>query len=360
MIVENLSIGRVVVHEVFQRKDSQNVVPPSYGKELETLDAKALSHFERRITDAFSAQSKSVEMKIVKTDDASVVGAARHLLHATNKDFPTISNRLADALSDAQKSRGIPGGMLLVFDGKVGSEEKPFVGVIKAEMQSGFQRRRTIAQVVTEFLENIFLTPATRLYKLSLFISGDKTVTNDTEWRCFVFDSNITAARPEGAAVYFYDGFLGCAFPENGKYETAKFFDLTKEFVRSSVKDRELRRDLGDALIAFVKFDNAPTFTSQQFGETYLPLELRDPFKTFLESKKFPTYRSVVRDLSEMSGRLRRRKYKFGPDIEFSASPDAIRDHVVIIEALPAVDIAEGGASSWTRITIRRPIIEQL
>lgn len=360
MIIENLSISRVVMHEVFQRKDGPNIVPPSYGKELETLDTKALTHFGMRITDALSAQSKSIEMQIVKTGEASVLGVARQLVVATDKDFPTISNRVADALAEAQKSRGIPGGMLLVFDGKVGGDEKPFVGMIKAEMQSGFQRRHAVAKVVTEFLENIFLTPATRLYKLSLFVSDDVTVTNDTQWRCFVFDSNITAARRENAAVYFYDGFLGCAFPENGKYETAKFFDLTKEFIRSSVNDRELKRDLGDALFAFMKVDQAPTFTSQQFGEMYLPPELRDSFNRFLETKKFPTNRAVVRDISEMGGRLRRRKYKFGPDIELSVSPDAIRDGTATIEDLPAEGAGKGEIVTWTRITIRRPMTEQL
>lgn len=360
MLLENLSIGRVVMHEVFQRKEGPNVVPPSYGNQLEILDAKALNHFGMRITNALSAQSKSIEMEIVKTDDASVVGTARRLVVATDTDFPNISNQMADALADAQKSRGIPGGMLLVFDGKVGSDAKPFVGVIKAEMQSGFRRRLTAEKIVTEFLENIFLTPATRLYKLALFISDDAAVTASTSWRCFVFDSNITAARRENAAVYFYDGFLGCAFPENGKYETAKFFDLTKEFVRTSVDNRDLRRDLSDALFAFVKVNQSPTFTSQQFGDTYLPPELRDPFNKFLEAKKFPTNRAVVRDISEMGGRLRRRKYKFGPDIELSASPDAIRNGTVTIEDVPPGDASEGEAASWTMITVRRPVVEQL
>ncbi|MBA4207367.1 nucleoid-associated protein [Pannonibacter phragmitetus] len=348
------------MHEVFQRKDGPNVVPPSYGRELEILDAKALSHFGMRITDALSAQSKSIEMRIVKTGDDSVVGTARRLVLATDTEFPSISNRMADALADAQKSRGIPGGMLLVFDGKVGGNEKPFVGVIKAEMQSGFQRRLAAAKIVTEFLENIFLTPATRLYKLALFISDDVDVIAETIWKCFVFDSNITSVRRENAAVYFYDGFLGCAFPEDGKYETAKFFDLTKEFVRTSVNDRDLRRDLGDALFAFVKMDQAPTFTSQQFGDTYLPPELRDPFNKFLEAKKFPTNRAVVRDISEMGGRLRRRKYKFGPDVELSASPEAIRNGTVTIENVPPDDAAEGDAASWTKIIVRRPVVEQL
>lgn len=313
-----------------------------------------------RITDALSAQSKSIEMRIVKTEEVSAVGVARKLALSSDADFPRISDLMADALAEAQKSRGIPGGMLLVFDGKVGGDERPFVGVIKAEMQSGFQRRLSAARIVTEFLENIFLIPATRLYKLALFIAESSNIITETKWRCFVFDSNITAARRENAAVYFYDGFLGCAFPENGKYETVKFFDLTKEFVRSSINDRDLRRDLGDALFAFVKVDQAPTFTSQQFGEAYLPMELRDPYTKFLEGKKFPTNRAVVRDISEMGGRLRRRKYKFGPDIEFSASPEAIRNGTASIEDVPAGNVVKGETGTWTVITVRRPVTEQL
>ena len=120
---------------------------------------------------------------------------------------------------------------------------------------------------------------------------------------------------------------------------------------------------MSDALFAFVKVDQTPTFTSQQFGEAYLPAELRDPFNSFLESKKFPTNRAVVRDISEMGARLKRRKYKFGPDIEFSASPDAIRNGTVTIVDVPAEEIdegEEGEIETWTRITVRRTMTEQL
>lgn len=61
-----------------------------------------------------------------------------------------------------------------------------------------------------------------------------------------------------------------------------------------------------------------------------------------------------------MGGRLRRRKYKFGPDIELSASPDAIRKGIVTIEDMPPGDVSEGEAASWTKITVRRPVTEQL
>jgi hypothetical protein len=365
LIIENLTVGRVVLHEVFQRKDGPNVVQPAYGQELEVLDQVALSHFEMRITDALSARSKSIEMRVVKTDAASVLGAARDLVRSSDGQFAATSARIADALADAQKSRGIPGGMLLVFDGHIGADSLPFVGVIKAEMQSGFRRQATAAKVVTEFLENIFLTPATRLYKLALFVAEYVPISDETKWKCFVFDSNITATRRENAALYFYDGFLGCAFPENGKYETSRFFDLTRDFMREIVTDRELKRDLGDALYTFVKVEQSPTFTSQEFGDAYLPVELRDPFKRYLDAKKFPTNRAIVRDTSDMGGRLRRRKFKFGADIDFSASPEAIRDKTVVIEEMRAPrdtsannEAAEG--ETWTTITIRRPMTDQL
>jgi hypothetical protein len=142
-------------------------------------------------------------------------------------------------------------------------------------------------------------------------------------------------------------------------YETPKFFDLTKEFVRASVKNADLKRDLHDALFAFVKVDQNPTFTSQEFAEAYLPLELRDPYKAFLDSKKFPTHRAVVRDVSQMASRLKRRKYRFGMDIEFSASPDAMRRGDAKIESIEPPAEAEPGAQ-WSRITIKRPLTEQL
>lgn len=361
MLVENLSVGRVVMHEVFQRTDGNAVIRPTYGTTLEALDGTAIEQFAMRITDALATQSKSIEMKVVKSGAGSLIDLGSQLVVAAETGFVNLSAQVADALADAQRSRAIPGGMLLVFDGTVGARNLPYFGVIKAEFQSGFRRSRAGSVPFTEFLDNIFLTPATRLYKLALFASDAIDVNRATAWRAFVFDSNITATKREGAAIYFYDGFLGCALPEDGKYETPKFFDLTREFVRQAVPDTELKRDLNDALFSFIKLDQNPTFTSQEFADTYLPLELRDSFRTFLQKKNFPVDRAVVRDVSEMANRLRRRKYRFGTDIEFSVSPEAIRSEVVKIEEYSPEDSRSDGLQApWTRITIKRPATEQL
>lgn len=50
-----------------------------------------------------------------------------------------------------------------------------------------------------------------------------------------------------------------------------------------------------------------------------------------------------------MGARLRRRRLKFGTDIELSASPDALKNKVTI-EAIPGDSLV---GQDWTRITIR-------
>ncbi len=345
------------MHEIFRRGEDRQKVTPTYGTELERLSEMALAQFRARITDALSAQSKSMEMRIVREGQGSVVEAAGNLLASTDEEFLDRSKVIADLLADAQMARSYPGGMVLVFDGTFGAPENPFLGIIKAETQSGFRRSKNAEAVITEFLENIFLTPATRLFKVGFLVHPDAPQ-EDESWRAFVFDSNITASHREGAAQYFYEAFLGCTFPENGKYETVKFFDLTREFVRQAQISPEAKRDLGDALYTFVKTEQSPTFTSQEFSESYLPVELRDPFARFLEAKQFPN-RAVVRDTSDMGARLRRRRFKFGTDIELTASPQAIQDRTAVIEEGPATDFGGEGDEMWTRITIRRPMTDQ-
>jgi hypothetical protein len=364
MLVENLNVTRVILHEVHQRKDSPNIIEPTYGKALENLSAKAMSHFSMRITDALSAQSRSMEMVVFKTSDSDVIGSVRRMSVGDVPVFIGESQKIAHALADAQRSRAIPGGMVLVFDGTVGANDRPFVGIIKAELQSGFRRQTTAEKVVTEFLDAIFLTPATRLYKLGIYVSDDRIPDAETKWSCHVFDSNITATRREDAAHYFYSGFLGCQFPENGRYETPKFFDLTKEYLKQSPVDADLKRDISDALYTYIKVDQSPTFTTQNFAESFLPIELRDSYNSFMQSKKFPTDRAVHKDVTDMGSRLRRRKFRFGGDADFSATPEALRSGTVVISKLEPSELVDSASIerevSWTQITIKRPITEQL
>lgn len=354
MLLENLTIGRILVHEVFKREDERRAIQPVYATALEKLSPEAEGAFRLRITEALSAKAKSLEMQIVKSGPDSHLAEAEALLAADDATFLTLSRKVADRLTAAQMHRNIPGGMLIVFDGAVGVPACRFLGVIKAETQSAFRRRQDAESIITEFLNNIFLTPATRLYKIGIMVQFDQAKARPDGWKGFIFDNNISASHRETAAQYFYEGFLGCSLPADGAYETGKFFDLTKEFVRKTNLTPDTKRDLFDALYTFVKIEKAKTFTADEYGEKYLPVELRDSYSDFLTSKKFPK-RAVVRDTSQMKTKLRRRRFVFGTEIEFSASPDALADKKAIIDIGPAEKFGGEGAESWTQITIRQP-----
>lgn len=348
MLFENLKVGRIAVHEIFQRGDDKAIRPPVFADALESLSPEAIGAFRLRMTDALSGQSQSLQMRIARHGPGTFLDAAESLVSCDDPTFLAGSKEIANKLAEAQLARRIPGGMLIVFDGSVGSRSVPYIGVIKAETQAGFRRSRDGSRAVVEFLQNIFLTPATRLYKIGMMLFDDTSARRPDGRRAFVFDSNISVSNREAAAAYFYDGFLGCALPSDGPYETARFFDLTKDFIRRSDVEPEKRRDMMDSLYVFVRDDQDPTFTADQFGSRYVPSDLQDAYAEYLEAKKF-TSSAVVRDTSQMGNRLRRRRLKFGGDIELSASPDALKNKVQI-EPIPSDDSAD---EQWTRITVR-------
>lgn len=360
MLFENLRINRIAVHEVFKRNEDRSIRSPVFADALEILSPEAMIAFRQRMTDALSGQSQSLQMRIFKHDASSFLGLAESLIGSDSDEFLTWSQGIANKLAESQMARRIPGGMLIVFDGSVGAPAVPFVGVIKAETQAGFRRSRDGERAIVEFLNNIFLTPATRLYKIGLMLRDNDTDPKPDGWRAFVFDSNISVSNREAAAAYFYESFLGCALPSDGPYETAKFFDLTKEYVRKADLLPERKRDLIDSLYVFVRDEQDPTFTAEQYGDRYLPLELRDGYGDFMRSRKF-TPNAVVRDTSQMGRRLHRRRLKFGSDIELSASPESLANKVIIetVDAHIAVGhapLADGEPATWTRITIREAL----
>ncbi|WP_159415482.1 nucleoid-associated protein [Ensifer adhaerens] len=356
MLLENLQIGRIAMHEVLRRDDDRQPKQPIYGTSLENLSIAAKAAFRLRVTEALSTQAKSIEMVIADTGAGSMQDIANRLLPCTDQQFLAVSREVADKLVKAQKYRSMPGGVTIVFDGSFGVPKHSFVAVIKAETQSGFRRNKRDEDVLTEFLENIFLTPATRLYKIGFLIQAADPADG---WRSFIFDSNISSSHRETAAQYFYEDFLGCHFPSDGAYETSRFFDLTREFVRKTELGQEEKRDLGDALYTFIKTEKAATFTANEFAENYLPVDYRDPFKKFLEARKFPE-RAVVRDTSAMGTRLRRRKFKFGDNIELSVPPELLHNKEVKIEQGPPAKFGGDGEGVWTQVTIHRPITDQL
>ncbi|WP_323034899.1 nucleoid-associated protein [Pararhodobacter sp.] len=359
-MLENLRISDVAVHEVFTRGQDRRLVQPEYALALENLSVEAMTAFRQRATDALSAKAKSVEMQIIRTGVGTFQGDAAAMVALTAPEaFLQASRRVADRLAEAQTSQAIPGGIVIVFRGVTGPTDLPFVAVIKAEVQEGFRRRRDGTAVITEFVNDLFLTKATRLYKLGFMVASGAAPYRDEAWRCLVFDHHIVASNREAAAIYFYESLLGCGFREDSAYETAKFFNLTKEFAVKNIEDRAVRHRVQDSLFTYIKNDQAPTFTVDEFAERYVPLDIRDRYQTFMRNKQFPE-RAVRRDIAELRSRLKRRRFKYGTDIEFSASPEAMAEGRVSIQTQDAVDVQAEARGEITVITIKDPFVKEV
>lgn len=358
-MLENLRVTDIAVHEVFQRTPDRVLRPAEHAAALEDLSQDALDAFTLRVTTALSPTSKALEMRILKFGAGTLHGLARELVAVeAPEQFLELSGKIADKLGEAQTSQRIPGGIVVVFRGVTGRNDDKVIGVIKAEVQDGFMRQRTDAAIVTEFVRNLFLTKATRLYKIGLLVCPSDRQDHDEAWRCLVYDHQIAANNRELAAAYFYELFLGCGFLEDAAYETAKFFNLTREFAANKISDRTMRHDVVDALFPYLKTERAETFTVDEFNERFMPENLQDDYQQFMRSKGFPE-RAVRRDTEGLRGRLRRRRFKYEGNIEVSGPPEVFTDGRATIAFIPNDRVGADEPEKITVITIREKFIRE-
>lgn len=353
MIFENMSVHRMILHEVFQRKDDKLPLTPRYGGQLISLPPDAMDDFKTRVIEALGNKSKCMEMTIVDGSPGRAPEISTRLIKSADAQFITISQSIADELADKQISRKLPGGILVVFSGTVGSPSRPFLGIIKAETQSGFLREvKRGGGIDAAFLRDLFLTPAARLYKIGVYVHADsKANPKDFPdgWQAFVFDSHMASAKRDGAAQYFYESFLRCNIPRDSSFLTKSFFENTKEFIRGLNLQSEDRADLLTGLYTYLKVDRSPTLSVANFSKNYLPADAADDFEAFMKAKKFPLT-AIQKDVTDLQGVLRLRKMVFSNSIKFTAPPEAFQD-MVKVETIDGED-KQGKPQQWTRITI--------
>ncbi|HEY8125393.1 MAG TPA: nucleoid-associated protein [Methylocystis sp.] len=353
MAFENLVVQRVVLHEVFKRRHDGNLVAPRHGSQLVAMPADALDSFNERVIDAMGDNSQSMELEIAEFGPESAVALAASLVGKHDQAFITDSAKFADKLASAQQAKNLPGGFVVVFTGNVGSNSRPFVAVIKAEKQSGFRERGTALQYLTD----LFLTPASKLYKIGFFTQTHAGRTLPDGWAAHVYDSHMTTRNREGAAKYFYGTFLGCSLPENSAYLTRAFFEHTRAFIRDLPMEPEKKDDLLTSLYTYLKVDQTPTLQVNSFSTAYLPTDKQDDYTNYMRRKSFPLT-AVQKDIGDISSRLRKRRVRFSGSIELSAPPESFKD-LITMETVAADGAGRGQPAEWTRITIKDRIRAQ-
>lgn len=357
MYKENLEVKEILVHEIFKRCDDKSIVEPKYSDSIEVLDQEALDEFTLRVTHVLKGQGQCLEMRIENSEVGSVFDLIRDVPTLTTAQFVDASKKITNNLKDAQKARNIPGGMVVIFRGTIGVDDNQCVGIIKAEIQSAFRRQEEGGRPVISFINDIFLTPHTRLYKLALFVQSKRNGTDSVDWIPFVYDALISKNDRESAATYFYDGFLGLTFKPDAAYETKKFFELTKNFFNITPMLPNEKRRINDGLYSFVFDEILPTFTVHDFTSRYVPNDLKDKYSKYMSNQKF-TKNGVLRDLSAFTSREKRRRFRTQDgEFEVFISHEALNGKIEI-KSIKANENSES-SEHWTLITIKAPIAEK-
>lgn len=94
MHTENMVVSRLVVHEIFQRRDDKAIVNPRYGTHLISLNGAAMDAFQARVIAAVGNTSKSMEMDFLDVSDNSALKIAADAISMPDAEFVTFSNSL--------------------------------------------------------------------------------------------------------------------------------------------------------------------------------------------------------------------------------------------------------------------------
>lgn len=354
MDFQNLSISRVIIHQVFKRQADRQIIQPVYGTSVTQLGGSETGALQDRVLAALGSGSKCMEMSIISAGQDSALHLARTLVDADQTLFVDQSKGMADLLAIAQKGLSIPGGILVVFAGTANYPPKRIIGMIKAEPHEGFTFDTIQGGLALKYLQNLILTPQTRLYKIGTFVETDASVSADGSadgWEAYVYDDLILPSDRDRAAQYFYGGFLGCNIPVNAARQTKSFFDLTKKFISSMDIPEVAKVDLNTGLYTYLKVDQSQTIDRNTFANQYLKPDMRDAFTTYMERNNFPAT-VIAKDLTEVAPLLKRRSVVFGSDVRLSAPADRFKE-LVKIENIKGDANPDGSVPTWTQITVR-------
>lgn len=338
--LENFVINRLIIHEIYKR-DASGSVPPTLNGALTRLDERGVAELQKRIVEAVGHGSHSIVMDIVQTDVGSVYSNIEPFLNETKSEseFISMSHRLINKLVQCQTSQIIPGGVVLIFEGTTGVDERKYIGIIKADKLTGFTVTTSAQSTIMNFLNNLLLTPQQKLYKVAIAVrnSVGETGTRTPDDICVaVFDSNNNKAASNAAATYFYDAFLGCAFQRKNDVLTKDFFNYTKEFItkKSDFSGQE-KVDAMSALYVYMKVRTEDRLNVGDFAQTYIasPMQ-RDSYKEYMASRKVPAT-DIIRDLSMVASKLRRRRIKFTNSVDIYAPVDDFKENITILESSP-------------------------
>lgn len=354
----NLSVDRIIIHQIHQKDKDGNSVPPTQSHEFTDFEEKALASFIKRVTDALGEGSKAVEMEILKKDKTDLPSLVDVMIDQDDENFAVSSFDIAKKLSDAQRTKNITGGIVVVFTGKQGFPSQKYLGIIKAEIYNGYAKLidEKTKKISLDYIEELLLTPSSKLYKtVAFFEKANYSLPCDdlnNKWVVMISDNQINQSDGKAAAQYFFSDFAGCGYPQTSARTTKQFYEATKEFITTLSCPVEEQTDLINALTTYLKVDKSGTVEPSTFAASYFSdPKIQDGFKEFLEEKGLPVT-AFTKDIEYIKSKLQTRKVVFNNSVKIIASPEIFKSDVIISPYEGEKD-ATGLAQQWTQIIVK-------
>lgn len=361
MKLQNLTVHRIIIHQIYQRDENGNRVEPFLSHEFTNFDPSAMSAFKSRVNKALGEDSKAVQMDIVRQDANDLPTLVDKMCDQDDEEFTLSSFEIAMKLANAQHRRSIPGGILVAFSGIHGYSNQPFLGLIKAEIHSGYEKVLSDTNEISlKFVEEVLLTPGTRLYKTAGFFrkpTKKKTSDLNDRWTAFVSDYQIGQSEGKAAAQYFYADFLGVGYPQTSARTTHQFYTTASSFIESLDIPTSDKSDLFNALITYLKVDTSSTIGASEFAARYFDTDTQDDFVTHMRDAGLPTI-EFTKDIEHIKNTLRYRRVRFSKNVRIAGPADVFKD-LVTIESIEGEKDDNGTAAEWTKVIIKDRIIHQ-
>jgi hypothetical protein len=330
-LFSNLQFKKIILHNV-HRPSATGVVPPTLSSEITNLASNGREKLQERISTVLGSGSSSLAMEVSDITPESCHEHAKVLIQANDTTFVTQSAAIAHLHTRIHTNKGWPAGTLVIISATTSTDNKRCLIIIKAEQQAGFTEKESKGKITMEYIENLILTPQSKLYKIGVFYEETAKPSGTVgKLKAHVFDSNIKAQDDRSAARYFYSNFLGLKIPENPEQRTRDFYEYTTEFITTLDVKPEKKLDLQQALHTYLKADNSHTIESTEFAEKYLAKDQRDDFSSYMEDKKFPDI-AVIKDTKLINRSLARRKLNFSGSVKITAPAEGFSELVKIME----------------------------
>lgn len=359
----NLNIDRIIIHQVYQRDAEGQKKAPMQSHEFTRFSHDAMETFKQRVVEALGESSRAVQMEIVHQEPKDLPQIVERAIDEDESTFAVSSYDFATLLTDAQQMKSIPGGIVVVFTGTQGHPAKKFLGIIKAETHSAYEKEvdDTTGEISLKYVEEVLLTPSSKLYKTAGFFekaayNSPYTNLND-KWAVMVSDSQINKAGGKAAARYFYSDFLGCGYPQTSARTTKQFYEAAKTFISALDVPESKKSDYINALTTYLKVDTSSSIGTADFASKYFEPDVQDAFSEHMESAGIPTA-SFTKDVEHISDSLKFRKVKTSKNVKITAPAESFKDLITITTIEGDAD-ESGMAAEWTQVIIKDKIVTQ-